>query len=295
MRINPDSTSTILSSLNSALRSERDGLLKLSSGKRVQAPSDDPAACALLVRNTASSSANTEFTNNSNNLEGLLRTADSALSSATSLLTRAISLGVQGSNGTQSAENRRAIAGELRGIRDQMFSIANTTYRGAYIFAGTASNQAAFSQLSDGSIQYQGNSDINYARIGDTRTIATNVPGDRLFDAGSASAFNALSSLIDSLESNDPTAVAAATSNVRQSFDKLTGERVFYGNAISRLESNAAQLGDEKLQLAEDEERLAGADLAQTVSQITQAQTAIQAVLTASGKISKQSLLDFLQ
>jgi flagellar biosynthetic protein FliP len=180
-------------------------------------------------------------------------------------------------------------------IGSQMFSIANTTYRGTYIFAGTACDRAAFTQLPDGSIRYQGNNDINYARIGDTRTIATNVPGDRLFDAGSISAFNALSSLIDSLESNDPTAVAAATSSVRQSFDRLTGERVFYGNAISRLESNTAQLGDEKLQLAEDEERLAGADLAQTVSQITQAQTAIQAVLTASGKISKQSLLDFLQ
>jgi len=295
MRINPDSTSTTLSSLNSALRSEREGLLRLSSGKRIQTPSDDPAASALLVHNAASSSANAEFTNNGKNLEGQLRTADSALSSATSLLIRAISLGVEGSNGTQSTENRVAIAREVRGIRDQLFSLANTTYRGSYVFAGTASNQAPFLQLADGSIQYQGNNETNYARIGENRTIATNIPGDRLFDAGPASVFAAFNSLLKSLEANDPTSVAAATSNVRQSFDKLTSERVFYGNAISHLEANTAQLGDERLQIAEDEERLAGADLAETVSQITQAQTAIQAVLTASGKISRQSLLDFLQ
>jgi len=116
-----------------------------------------------------------------------------------------------------------------------------------------------------------------------------------LFDAGPASIFSALNSLITSLESNDATSIAEATSDIRRSFDNLNTERIFYGNAISRLEANNSQLGAKKLDLEENEERLVGADLAETVSSLSRAQTAIQAILTASGKMSKQSLLDYLQ
>jgi flagellar hook-associated protein 3 FlgL len=295
MRINPDTTASILSSLNSASRSEREGLLQLASGKKIQSPSDHPVVSALLVRNRSWASANNEYISNCQNLQSMLQSADSVLSAGTSILTRAITLGVQGSTGTQSAENRRALAGEVRGIRDQMISVANTTFRGSYLFAGTASDQPAFSRAADGTVRYEGNEEVNYCRIGENRSIASNVPGDRLFDAGPASIFSALNSLITSLESNDATSIAEATSDIRRSFDNLNRERVFYGNAISRLEANNSQLDAKKLDLEENEERLVGADLAETVSSLSRAQTAIQAILTASGKMSKQSLPDYLQ
>ncbi len=180
-------------------------------------------------------------------------------------------------------------------IGSQMMSVANTTFRGSYLFAGTASDQPAFSQAPDGTVRYQGNGEVNYCRIGENRSIASNIPGDRLFDAGPASIFSALNFLITSLESDDAVSVAKATSDIRRSFDNLNTERVFFGNAISRLEANNAQLDAHKVELEENEERLVGADLAETVTLLSQAQTAIQAILTASGKMSKQSLIDYLQ
>jgi flagellin-like hook-associated protein FlgL len=78
-------------------------------------------------------------------------------------------------------------------------------------------------------------------------------------------------------------------------FDNLNTERVFYGNAISRLKATDSQFDAERLDLEENEERLVGADLAERVTSLSQAQTAIQAILTASGKMSRQSLLDYLQ
>jgi flagellar hook-associated protein 3 FlgL len=168
MRINPDTTASILASLNSALRSEREGLLQLASGRKIQSPSDDPAVSALLVRNRSWASANSEYISNGKNLQSMLQTADSVLSAGTSILTRAITLGVQGSNGTQTAENRRALAGEVRGIRDQMISIANSTFRGSYLFAGTASDQPAFSEATDGTVHYEGNAEVKNCRTAKT-------------------------------------------------------------------------------------------------------------------------------
>jgi flagellin-like hook-associated protein FlgL len=61
------------------------------------------------------------------------------------------------------------------------------------------------------------------------------------------------------------------------------------------LKATDSQFDAERLDLEENEERLVGTDLAERVTSLSQAQTAIQAILTASGKMSRQSLLDYLQ
>jgi flagellin-like hook-associated protein FlgL len=49
-------------------------------------------------------------------------------------------------------------------------------------------------------------------------------------------------------------------------FDNLNTERVFYGNAISRLKATDSQFDAERLDLEENEERLVGTDLAERVT-----------------------------
>jgi flagellin-like hook-associated protein FlgL len=159
-------------------------------------------------------------------------------------------------------------------IASQMISIANTTFRGSYLFAGTASDLPAFSQAADGSVHYEGNGEANYCRIGESRSIASSVPGDRLFDAGPASIFSALNSLITSWKAMTQLPLRKQLQTF-DAFDNLNTERVFYGNAISRLKATDSQFDAERLDLEENEERLVGTDLAERVTSLSQAQTAI--------------------
>src|SRR4051812_40103615 len=74
--------------------------LQLSSGKRINTPSDDPTGARQSMLLRASSSAIDGFRNNIDRSTGFLQTADAAFSSATDLLNQVHSLAVQGGNDT---------------------------------------------------------------------------------------------------------------------------------------------------------------------------------------------------
>jgi flagellin-like hook-associated protein FlgL len=81
---------------------------------------------------------------------------------------------------------------------------------------------------------------------------------------------------------------------VRKAFDYITGQRVFYGNAMNQLQAQQTYLNGEKLQLSQQEDTVAGADMASVASQLVNAQNARSAALAATGKMSQGSLFDYL-
>ncbi|HWR36703.1 MAG TPA: flagellar hook-associated protein FlgL [Clostridia bacterium] len=297
MRINPDPYPDLLVAINRAKRLESQYVQQLASGRRISTPSDDPTASALLVRNQSRQAANDEFLHNNSSVAAGLRTADATLSSAVLALQRAVTLGVQGANGTLSNENRIALAGELHGIVDQMLSLANTSFRGSYIFAGTASKNAPFvgDDTVPGGVRYDGNSTVNEVQVGETRFIAANVPGRQIFNDPSAHVFEALNELTTAMEAGDQDQIAAATGRVRAAFDHITSERVFYGNTLNQLEAEDTFLDGQTLEIKTAENDLAGADPLEATAALLQARLARDAALAATGKASMLSLLDFLK
>jgi flagellar hook-associated protein 3 FlgL len=228
-------------------------------------------------------------------IQGQLQTADSTLGSVTSALQRAISLGVEGANGTLSDSNRAAIATELQDIQDQIVSLANTTYQGRYIFSGTLTNIAplAADSTAASGVRYDGNNAVNTVNVGNGYQLAVNQPGSQLFAAPGHDIFLALSNMVHALQSNAgyDTAIAA----VRDSYDHLSGQRVFYGNAINQAQSQTTYLNAAKLQLSQEQNALGGADLAQAATRLASAQTSTQATLAAISKFSQLNLFDFLK
>ena len=112
----------------------------------------------------------------------MLNTADSTLSSVVTLLQRAVSLGVEGANCTMNQTDLNSIATEVSAIQSQMLSLANTSYAGQYLFAGTATGTAPY--VADArlrSIDYVGNGKQNKVQIGTGLSVATNLPGTSIF------------------------------------------------------------------------------------------------------------------
>ena len=60
---------------------------ELSTGRRVNLPSDDPNAFASDVQNQALQSQNDQYLRNTTNLDSMFQTADSILSTVVSSLT----------------------------------------------------------------------------------------------------------------------------------------------------------------------------------------------------------------
>ena len=142
MRVNPNSTPDLIASLSQLQQQENITLAQMASGKRVAKPSDDPAAAGSLVQVLSQSSQIDTYTRNATTLQSNLQLADSALNSVVTALERASTLGINAANATLSDSDRSAIAQELKGIQDQVLSLANTSSQGTFLFAGTASTSA---------------------------------------------------------------------------------------------------------------------------------------------------------
>jgi flagellar hook-associated protein 3 FlgL len=294
IRVNPYPLPDLLAALANTQQQQNTSSLDLATGSRINKPSDDPAGAAQMVSNTAQSSQADTFLRSITSLNGLLQTADSTLNSVVTALQRAISLGVEGANGTLSDSDRADVANELAGIKQQLLSLANTPYQGEFIFSGTSTVQPFVADATSPSgVTYNGNSGTNKVEVGQNYSLQINQPGSQVFTSASGNVFQAISDLINALQTNNN--VGSAVSAVRDAYNHITSQRVFYGNALNQLQAQQNYLNSEKVDLATTANFISATDMAATSTAFTQSQLAIQADLAVMSRISQASLFDYLK
>jgi len=295
MRINPNPYPDLLVALQQTQQQINIDLQEISTGQSVSVPSDNPAAAALLVQNAGQTSEADQFLRSISSVQGEMSNADSTLSSVVTALQRAISLGVEGANGTVNDADRQAIAVEVLGIQSQLVSLANLSYQGTYVFAGTASNTApyALDSSSPSGVTYSGNSGVNQITVGNKFTVQTNLPGSQLFSASGNDMFQSIQDLITSLQSGNN--ISDAVGEVTTAYNYLNAQRVFYGNAVNQLDSQTTFLNTETTQLAQQQSTIGGADLTKVITDLVNAQNARQATLEAVGQTSQTNLFNYIK
>jgi flagellar hook-associated protein 3 FlgL len=294
IRVNPYPLPDLLAALADTQQQQNTSSLDLATGTRINKPSDDPAGAAQMVINTAQSSQADTFLRSITSVTGLLQTADSTLSSVVTALQRAISLGVEGANGTLSDSDRADVANELTGIKQQLLSLANTPYQGEFIFSGTSTVQPFVTDATSSSgVTYNGNTGTNSVEVGQSYSLQINQAGSQLFTSVSGNVFQSISDLIKALQTNN--GIDNAVSEVSDAFNHITGQRVFYGNALNQLQAQQTYLNSEKVNFATVADSISATDMAATSTQFTQSQEAIQADLAAMSRMSQNSLFDYLK
>ena len=296
IRVNPDPSTDLLAAIALNRLSQNSALQQIASGRRVNQLSDNPAAASEDVLSHVQSSQDDQFQQNATALTSQGQAIDSTLNSVVQAVTQAISLGVEGANGTLSNGDRQDIAQELTGIRDQVLGLANQTYQGNYVFSGTATSTQPFvlDNTQPNGVRYNGNATVNSIEIAPGRTISVNLPGNQIFTSPSGDVLGALNGLITALQTNS--GIAAANANLNKAFTQLNTQRVFYGNTLNQLQTAQTSLTSDKTQLAQQENSLVGADLAASITNFEQASTATNAILNATNQIlTTLNLLSYLK
>jgi flagellin len=131
--------------LNNTNNSLQTVLQQLSSGSRINSGADDAAGLSLVNGLAANSAALTQSETNSTEGVGLLQVADGALSQVTSLLSRAITLATEASNGTLNSSQESAANQEYQSILSEINNIGTTTtYNQNQVFTGSAAGVAIY-------------------------------------------------------------------------------------------------------------------------------------------------------
>jgi flagellar hook-associated protein 3 FlgL len=300
MRVDPNYITNLVSALDQSQLSEQQSSAELSSGVRVNSLSDDPLASGEDVLLLNQMQQDDSFTQTSSLVTGQLQVADSALGGVVSQLTQAISLATRGNNGTLNASDLQSISNQIAGIRDEVMSLANTSYQGQYIFAGGLTFTTPFTTstaTSPATTVYNGDEDVNSVQTPGGQSIQLNVPGNQIFTAsGANSVFGALNNLVDDFASGSSSNTATAdTEALGTALNYVSQQRIVIDNSLTRLSDASSAVSSEKTQLTAAQTNLMQADVAQVSSQLSLSKTQETALEDVISQLGSGSLFDKLQ
>lgn len=295
MHVDPNYLQNLAGSLNQTQATLQQLSAQISSGARFNTLSADPVSSGQNVLLLNQIQQDDSFTQTSSLVTGQLQVADSALGSVVTQLTQAISLATSANNGTMNSSNVKSIASQISGILGEVTTLANTSYQGQYIFAGSQSSVAPFSTstaTSPAVTTYSGDSDINYLQLPNGEQIQLNVPGDQIFSgSGSNNVFAALNALIADYSSGtvDTTKAVSDTQALNTALNYVSQQRVTIDNSITQLTAASDAVSNEQVQLTAAQTNLMQADIAQLATQLSLAesqQTALESVIAQFGSAS---------
>lgn len=295
MRVNPNYVANTVDSLNQVSASQQTLTEELSTGVTVNSLSDNPAAAGQNVLLTAQLNADDTFSQTSSSVESMLQVSDSALGNVVTQLTSAVSLATEAANGTLNAGNQLSIAQQITGIRDEVLSLANSSYLGQYIFAGSKGSAAPFTlntATTPATVTYGGDSNVSFVQTPSGQKIQTNLPGNQIFTAAGANALGTLNNLIADLSTGSgAAAVATDLGNLTSALSFVTQQRVTLDDSITRLTAAGNYNSGESVQLRAAQNALIQTDTAKVASQLSAAETQQAALTQVIAAIDKQGTL----
>jgi flagellar hook-associated protein 3 FlgL len=275
---------------------------ELSTGKKINQPSDDPYGMTTVLRLRGQLGSLTAYTNQVNDAIAYTQASQTSLTNITNMVQRVRELTVAAANGVNSQANLNATAAELDQLIAGITQEANTTYNGQYVFSGT-SNVAPY-QAATGDA-YQGNSGSAAAvtrAIGPNTTAQINADLASVLGNGSAGPGGPDGKLLDvlrtiaaDLKSGNTGALSASDlTNLDTNLGSLTALQASVGAVSNRLQVASSRL--QSLQLSDTQllSDAQDADIAQTEINYTTQQAAYTAALKVGATIVQSSLLNFL-
>lgn len=110
---------------------------QLATGKKINRPSDDPVVAIRSLRlRTSLTEIEQYYKKNAPDADNWLKITENAVDTTISLIKSMYSDCTSGSEGFKTADDRNAILGDLKGLRDEIFSAGNSEYAGRYVFTG---------------------------------------------------------------------------------------------------------------------------------------------------------------
>jgi flagellar hook-associated protein 3 FlgL len=288
MRVNPEYVTNLVGSLDRVTQNEQTLTEQLSSGVKINSLSDNPAAAGENVLLMSQLSADDTFSTTATSAESLLQVADSALGNVVTQLTSAISLATQANNGVLNPSNLQSLSTQLIGIRDEVLSLANSSYLGTYIFSGSQGGTQPFtlnSSTTPNTVTYNGDSNVSYVQTPTGQNIQLNVPGNQIFTAAGGNVLGALNSLIADFSSGAPSAASIADLNsLSSALGYVDQQRAVIDNSLNRLTTSSNYASSESVQLLSAQDNLIQTDVPTVATQLSTAQTqraALTQVITA--------------
>lgn len=302
----------VISDLQSQYAQLANTQLQVSTGRRVNNPSEDPTAYSQeRMQNSALAGIQASQTS-VNSAQTWLNQSESSLDSLNSIIARAKDLATAAANGSMSQDGRNSTANEIDQLIKSVKDAMNTKVGNDYIFSGTRTDTAPYTDATGDAYQGDANAVVRSGGTGvtlqanptfvDASGASTPLTAGALLGGGSASGdgkiLNVLTQLAAHLRGGTTADIAAIGTTDLTALETNRVAVVSATQAIGAM-GNRATAATSRLQDMEDNAKnsiddLTGVDMAQALTDYSTQSAAYQAALKVGAQIIQPSLLQFL-
>jgi flagellar hook-associated protein 3 FlgL len=288
-----------LTALQSSAQAMVRAQAKVSSGKRMQAGSDDPVGSRDVMAADGRLRAITQYRRGLDTAKGRLALQDQVMTQVTSLLTRAQELTVAAATDTIDANSRATIQKEVEGMFGELVALANTSVEGEYLFGGHRVTERPFEVTGSGTtLTYTttGAAGDRPIEVDAGRTIIPTDDGATLFlDTGVLDAVRDLAVELAGPASAGNTTLRAVGQTLTASFDAVQERVGALGARASTMDLVGANLDAFEGSLQAFRSQISEVDFEAAAVELISRQNAYQSALLASSKVLGLNLSDYLR
>lgn len=268
---------------------------RIGSGLRVNRPSDDPLAAYRVQEVETHVRQVEQYERNLKMSDTVLNHAEQSLDGALNTLYRIKELTIQNLTSVRTQQDSASIANEIRHLRENLRSIANTRASNRFLFGGFRHDQEPY----DANFQFTGDTSVVELEVGERNRAQISVPGGSIFGDGTPNTVDVFGNII-ALEGFITAQDEANTQNelerLEQSIEQVIDRRANLGGLQVRIMGARTVNADLRLRLETDLANLRDLDFPAAVSELQLTDNALQATLASSSRlINGTSLLDFLR
>jgi flagellar hook-associated protein 3 FlgL len=268
---------------------------QIASGSVINRPSDDPITTRQLLDMENKLEKGEQYQSNIDKGNIWLNMTDTALEGMAAVISQARKVAANiGSGSTDQTVRDNAVA-QLTELKKQLVDLGNTQLGDQYLFAGFKNDVPPFSKVSN---IYGGTADDIAVEIDQNSRVAINVTGDELLKGsgsyGSVDVLTTLDDLIAAIGANNATDIQSAAARLDGSSNQITNARSDVAGKMLRMESAENMITRNKAMLQNVIADTQGVDYVQAAVELNMQQTAFEASLSATAKITQLSLLDYL-
>ncbi|WP_346235410.1 flagellar hook-associated protein FlgL [Lysinibacillus telephonicus] len=273
---------------------------QLTSGSKINRPSDDPVAAIKGMGYRTDLNKVEQFTRNMNQVNSWIDTTDESLGQVSEALKRVQELVTQAANDTNDSDDREKILAEISQIKAQIKDVANTKVGDDYIFSGTKTQSPLYDangnlipatttgtafnadvkiEVFDG-IQLNVNTDA-VQLFKDIEDTLTSIEGQLSAEPGG--------------DGDDATELSSLLGNIQAVYEDVLAERAEVGAKQNRVEMMTNRLSIQEINVKKQMSNNEDVDYAESITEMVTQESIHQAALSVGANIIQQTLVDFIR
>ena len=227
---------------------------RLSSGMRINSAKDDAAGLQIADRLTSQINGLNQGNRNASDGIALAQTMEAGMDEISGMLQKMRTLTVQAANGTNTAEDRKALGKEMESLANEVTRIATkTTFAGKTILNGQIAGSIFGDPAQAGGNNPAGTTGTMTLQVGSNK-------GDTISFSLDSVIFSKLGTNADLLGTDKFFTVEAATGKVTVDITKAdfadSTQKTYIGNVINLLDSMIANVDSKRADLGAIQNRL---------------------------------------